>query len=72
MIDYILTTDQIARNIQTIIVDEEGNLRIKGKIETDHNTLMMSLRINDAIKPAFTEKWMLNNKDEWKKCNETI
>ena len=33
VIDYILTTDQIAHNIQTIIVDEEGNLRIKGKMK---------------------------------------
>ena len=31
VIDYILTTEQMARNIQSVIVDEEGNLRIKGK-----------------------------------------
>ena len=72
VIDYILTTDQIASNIQTIIVDEEGILRIKGKNETDHNTIMMSLKINDARKPTFEEKWMLNNEKGWKKFNKTI
>ena len=72
VIDYILTTDQIVRNIQTIIVDEEGNLRIKGKNKTDHNTIMMSLRIKDARKLTFEEKWMLNNKRGWKKFNKTI
>ena len=41
VIDYILTTEQIARNIQSVVVDEEGNLRIKGKNETDHNTIVM-------------------------------
>ena len=33
---------------------------------------MMSLRINDARKPTFEEKWMLNNKEGWKKFNKTI
>ena len=55
-----------------MIVDEEGIHRIKGKNETDHNTIMMSLRINDARKPTFEEKWMLNNKEGWKKFNKTI
>ena len=56
VIDYILTTEQIVRNIQSVIVDEEGNLRIKGKNETSHNTIVMSLRINDPRKPTFLEK----------------
>ena len=45
VIDHILTTPYVANNIQTLIVDEEGHLRIKGKNETDHNTITMSIAI---------------------------
>ena len=72
VIDYILTTEQIARNTQSVIVDEEGNLRIKGKNETDHNTIIMSIRINDPRKPTFREKWNLKNKEGWTKFNKEI
>ena len=72
VIDYILTTEQIARNTQSVIVDEEGNLRIKGKNETDHNTIIMSIRINDPRKPTFREKWNLKNKEGWTIFNKEI
>ena len=72
VIDYILTTEQIARNIQSVIVDEEGNLRIRGKNETDHNTIVMSIRINDPRKPTSREKWNLKNEEGWTKFNKEI
>ena len=59
VIDYILTTEQIAR-------------RIKGTNETDHNTIIMSIRINDPRKPTFREKWNLKNKEGWTKFNKEI
>ena len=62
----------MARNIHTVIVDEEGNLSIKGKNETDHNTIMISLRINDPRTPTYQEKWKLNNKEGWIEFNKTI
>ena len=55
-----------------ITVDEEGNLRIKGKNETDHNTILMSIKINDPRRPSFQEKWKLNNKEGGGKFNEAI
>ena len=64
VIDYILTTEQIARNIQSVIVDKEGNLRIKGKNETDHNTIVMSIRINDPRKPTFRKNGTLRTKKD--------
>ena len=72
VIDYILTTPYVANNIQTLIVDEEGHLRIKGKNETDHNTITMSIAINDPRKPTYREKWNLNNKEGWNQFNKTI
>ena len=41
-----LCTDSplIAESIQTIAVDEEGLQKVMGKKETDHNTILMSLK----------------------------
>ena len=49
VIDYILVSPRIKRGIATMIVDEEGHLRIRGKNETNHNTLLMSIKVNDAM-----------------------
>ena len=72
VIDYILASPYIAKGIQTLIVDEEGHLRVKGKNETDHNTITMTIKINDPRKPKFQERWRLNNKEGWKLFNKTI
>ena len=44
VIDYILASPYIAKAIQTLIVDEEGHLRVKGKNETDHNTITTTIK----------------------------
>ena len=54
------------------MIDEEGQLRIKGKNETDHNTITMELKINDPRKPIYVEKWQLNNTEGWKKFNQKM
>ena len=71
VIDYILASPYIAKGIQTLIVDEEGHLRVKGKNETDHNTITMTIKINDPRKPKFQERWRLNNKEGWRLFNKT-
>ena len=55
-----------------MIVDEEGHQRIKGKNETDHNTLLMTIKVNDARKPTYRTVWNLKNKDGWKEFNNMI
>ena len=55
-----------------MIVDEEGHLRIKGKNETDHNTILITIKVNDARKPTYRTMWNLENKDEWKEFNNMI
>ena len=57
VIDYIMVSPRIMSGINTVIVDEEGHLRIKGKNETDHNTLLMTMKINDTRKPKYIKKW---------------
>ena len=72
VIDYILASPYIAKGIQTLNVDEEGHLRVKGKNETDHNTITMTTKMNDPRKPKFQERWRLNNKEGWTLFNKTI
>ena len=39
--DYILGTPQVAKQSKNIIIDETGNLRMKSRKESDHNTITM-------------------------------
>ena len=57
MIDYILTSEHVTKNITSIIIDEEGLLRVKGKKDTDHNTIVMNMKINSPRNPEYMEKW---------------
>ena len=46
IIDYILTTPTIANNKLTMFIDEAGELRVKGKNGSDHNTMILTTKIN--------------------------
>ena len=72
VIDYKMVSPRIMSGINTVIVDEEGHLRIKGKNETDHNTLLMTMIINDTRKPKYIKKWNLGNKEGWKEFNKKV
>ena len=72
VIHYIITTPGIAKSIQTLMIDEEGHIRVKGKHEMDHNTILMSLRINDPRAPTYRDSWKTDNSEGWKQFNKTI
>ena len=72
VIDYIMATPLISQRIQTVIVDEKGHLRVKGKNETDHNTLLMLIKINDMRKATYKETWKLDNTEGWKLYNKEM
>ena len=55
-----------------MIVDREGHLRVRGKNETDHNTPLMTLKINDTRKPTYINKWNLDNNEGWKASNNKV
>ena len=59
----------ITKNISSTIIDEEGAHKVKSKRESDHNTILVNLKINDARKPEYMEKWKLDNKDGWAQFN---
>ena len=64
-------TEQIKKNVAVMIVDEEGQLHTRGKNESDHNTMITRMKINDLRRPTF-ERWELDNKEGLKEFNEVI
>ncbi len=72
VIDYILATKQIQSLVLNTNIDETGSLRIRGKKETDHNTITMEMKINAPREKNTTTRWKLQNKEGWIKMNEEI
>ncbi len=72
VIDYILTTTNIKKQVKDTYVDEKGDLRLKGKRETDHNTIITELKINTPRKKEFTIRWTTKNKEGWDKFNKEM
>ena len=62
----------IANNKLTIVIDETGELRVKGNNESDHNTMILTTKINMPRKPTFIEPWKVNNEEGWKKFNDEM
>ena len=46
VIDYILVSKEYVRSIEKITVDEMGIYRIKGKVDSDHNTITTTITSN--------------------------
>ena len=69
VIDYILVTEGIEKKATDIHIDQQGLYRLKGKQESDHNTITLSadLRIKKDIKKM--KKVCTNNKEGWKQFN---
>ena len=53
-------------------MDEEGHLRVKGKNETDHNTIITTIATNLPRKKTIIKKWNLNNKEGWENFNKEM
>ena len=53
VIDYILVSKEYERSIEEITVDEMGIYRIKGKVDSDHNTINTTITSNLTTKRTF-------------------
>lgn len=73
IIDYILVSNNLKDEIDNLTIDENGHLRAKGKKETDHNTITMSINIKTTKqgKTKATRNYY-DNPDDWKKVNRYI
>ena len=65
-IDFVVATDEAAKWIKRVLIDEEGLMKIKGRNETDHNTIQIDLEIThaDFVKPPKQTTWNLRASDE--------
>ena len=64
-IDFIVCSESIEENIISMSIDEEGLIKIKGKTETDHNTILLNIKVDniDYFKPQKQVVWRLNAPD---------
>ncbi len=76
VIDYILISEDAAKQSSNTIIDEEGNLRLKTSskkpAETDHNTIYTTIKLETEKKNTKVKRWNTNNKDGWEKYNEKM
>ena len=55
-----------------IILDETGNLRMKGRKESDHNTLTMKTKCQTRKALEKRRIWRTNNEESWEDFNEEM
>ena len=72
IIDYIITTEGVSNHVNELIIDEKGTYRIKGKSQSDHNTIVMEINIGVQKEKKTLKRWKLDNKDGWKNFNEEM
>ena len=72
IIDYILTSQTLKEKVQETIVDEQGTHRIKGRKESDHNIILITITTKTEEKKQIIKRWKLDNEEGWKKYNEEI
>ena len=74
-IDFAVASSEIEKNLITMEIDEEGMHKIKGKRETDHNTIIAVFRMPKNSKPKVVKNstWRLNAPEEnWKTFNNNL
>ena len=74
-IDFVLASENTETWIKDIKIDEDGLLKVKGKNETDHNSILVNVNIKgiDKLKPTTITNWNIKaGPDKWKKYEEQI
>ncbi len=72
VIDYVFTSQELAEKIKHIHIDEEGTHRIKGKKESDHNTIITELTLDIEPQTKKITKYRMGNMEGWKKYKQEI
>ncbi len=54
-------------------MDEDGLYRIKGRKNSDHNTMLISINTEFCYKKnKLLKSWKLNNKEGWRQYNAEV
>ena len=72
IIDYIIMTKPMAEATTLVYVDEAGTHKLKGKEETDHNTIIIEALYPTASRAEKQKMLNLKDKAGWEKFNKTI
>ena len=68
-IDFVLTSASLQNAVESMLIDEEGLHRITGLNSSDHNTIILSMNMNEIqkVRTQRKTKWRLNAPEEnWK------
>ena len=74
-IDFVVASDQAEKWISEMIIDEDELMKIKGKNDTDHNTISIYLTISsiEKIKVEKRTGWNLRAPEEkWNEFNDQL
>ena len=71
IIDYVLMTDEMNKNTIKTETDEKGIYRLKGKEESDHNTII--IETNATFMNVSQKETILDMKDKkkWRNYNKS-
>ena len=72
IIDYIIMTKEMAEATKLVYVDEIGTLKLKGKEETDHNTIIVEAEYPTTTKPTKQKMLNLKDADGWANFNRIL
>ena len=72
VIDYILASQEVAKMIKYIEIDEHGTMRLKGKEETDHNTITVEIDLQFKNYVKSETIYNTKNKENWKTFNKEL
>ena len=72
IIDYALISKSLANNITETTTDEVGTHRIRGRNETDHNTIMVNINMQMNKQSTTIKRWILDNNEGWKQYNNNL
>ena len=67
-VDFVIATETVEKWITSLIIDEEGIMKVKGKIESDHNTICIELDMYqiDKTKPVKRTEWNIRaSAEKW-------
>ena len=61
-IDFVVVEETLEKNIEKMIIDEAGLVRMKGSKDSDHNTIIVTFNLEgqENCRPETLTKWRLN------------
>ena len=72
VIDYVIMPEEHSKWITENIVDEQGTMRIKGRKESDHNTMLVTIACTFPKESHTIKRWKLNNTEGWTEFNTQV